>query len=76
MPRIKPLMPRKTKDPIRHNIKRLLDDAGKSQKALCEETGLMSERAMAYKLKDPNKFTVGELRIIAKHLNVDLTDVI
>jgi hypothetical protein len=28
MPRIKPLMPRKTKDPIRHNIKRLLDDAG------------------------------------------------
>jgi hypothetical protein len=36
----------------------------------------MCPLALSYKLKDPNKFTVGELRIIAKHLNADLSEVI
>jgi transcriptional regulator with XRE-family HTH domain len=76
MPKIKPLMPRKTKDPIRQNLRRLLDDAGLSQAEFCRQTGLMCPLAFSYKLKDPNKFTVGELRIIAKHLNVDLSEVI
>lgn len=76
MPRIKPLTARKQKDPIRRKILALLDDAGITQGQLAEQTGLMCRETLCCKLADPNKFTVGELRIIAKVLKVELTDVI
>ena len=76
MPRIKPLIPRKQKDQIRRKILGLLDDAGMTQKELAERTSLMQRETLNYKLADPNKFTIGELRIIARILNVDLSDVI
>jgi len=76
MPRIKPLVPRKEKDSIRQNIRRLLDDASMTQGQLAEQTGLMCRETLCCKLADPNKFTVGELRMIAKIFNVDLSEVI
>ena len=76
MPRIKPLIPRKQKDSIRRKILALLDDAGITQGQLAEQTGLMCRETLCCKLADPNKFTVGELRMIARIFNVDLSEVI
>lgn len=74
MPRVRPL--RITpEEKVRSNLTILKNRTGIKNKELSKRTGI-PERTLYYKKQHPERLNLGELWLIAKALNVDVTEII